>query len=121
MTDLVLVNANVLTMDASRPRATAVAVAGGRITAVDEVPAKALRLAEEFWERRHKMHTAQMEKFAADEAAEAAAGGPAAGGANYSSESASADRGGNEAPQSTGGSLASAAQQVNQILANPNG
>ncbi|KXP07981.1 30S ribosomal protein S1 [Tsukamurella tyrosinosolvens] len=61
-------------------------------------------------ERRHKMHTAQMEKFAADEAAEAAAGGPAAGGANYSSESASADRGGNEAPQSTGGSLASDAQ-----------
>ena len=41
MTDLVLVNANVLTMDPSRPRASAVAVAGGRITALDEVPAAA--------------------------------------------------------------------------------
>ncbi len=37
-------------------------------------------------ERRHKMHTAQMEKMAADEAAEAAAG---ASGTNYSSESGS--------------------------------
>jgi predicted amidohydrolase YtcJ len=35
---LVLVNGNVLTMDPSRPRASAVAVAGGRITALDEVP-----------------------------------------------------------------------------------
>jgi predicted amidohydrolase YtcJ len=34
---LVLVNGNVLTMDPSRPRASAVAVAGGRITALDEV------------------------------------------------------------------------------------
>ena len=41
MTDLVLVNATVLTMDPSRPRASAVAVAGGRITALDEVPAAA--------------------------------------------------------------------------------
>jgi predicted amidohydrolase YtcJ len=39
MTDLVLVNATVLTMDPSRPRASAVAVAGGRITVLDEVPA----------------------------------------------------------------------------------
>ncbi|HET9970401.1 MAG TPA: amidohydrolase family protein, partial [Streptosporangiaceae bacterium] len=42
MTDLVLVNANVLTMDPdpmARPRASAVSVAGGRITALDEVPA----------------------------------------------------------------------------------
>ena len=35
MTDLALVNANVLTMDPSRPRASAVAVAGGRIEALD--------------------------------------------------------------------------------------
>ena len=52
MTDLTLVNANVLTMDPARPRATAVAVAGGRIAAVDEVPAKALRLVDlrgAFW------------------------------------------------------------------------
>jgi predicted amidohydrolase YtcJ len=44
VTDLTLVNANVLTMDpdpAGRPRASAVAVAGGRITALDEVPAGA--------------------------------------------------------------------------------
>jgi predicted amidohydrolase YtcJ len=34
-----LVNANVLTMDPARPRASAVVVAGGRITALDEVPA----------------------------------------------------------------------------------
>jgi hypothetical protein len=42
VTDLVLVNANVLTMDpgpSARPRASAVAVVGGRITALDEVPA----------------------------------------------------------------------------------
>lgn len=38
---LVLVNANVLTMDPARPRASAVAVAGGRITALDEDPAGA--------------------------------------------------------------------------------
>src|SRR5690348_11067287 len=34
--DLVLVNANVLTMDPARPRETAVAVAGGRITEVGD-------------------------------------------------------------------------------------
>jgi predicted amidohydrolase YtcJ len=39
MTGWALVNANVLTMDPARPRASAVAVAGGRITAVDEIPA----------------------------------------------------------------------------------
>ena len=39
MTDLALVNANVLTMDPARPRASAVSVAGGRITALDEIPA----------------------------------------------------------------------------------
>jgi hypothetical protein len=39
MTGWALVNANVLTMDPVRPRASAVAVAGGRITALDEVPA----------------------------------------------------------------------------------
>jgi predicted amidohydrolase YtcJ len=42
MTNWALVNANVLTMDpdpSARPRASAVAVAGGRITALDEVPA----------------------------------------------------------------------------------
>ena len=33
--DLLLVNANVLTMDPARPRATSVAIAGGRILAVD--------------------------------------------------------------------------------------
>jgi predicted amidohydrolase YtcJ len=41
VSDLTLVNANVLTMDpdpSARPRASAVAVAGGRITALDEVP-----------------------------------------------------------------------------------
>jgi predicted amidohydrolase YtcJ len=32
--DLLLVNANVLTMDAARPRAAAVSVAGGRVTGV---------------------------------------------------------------------------------------
>ena len=35
MTDLALVNANVLTMDPARPRASAVAVTGGRIEALD--------------------------------------------------------------------------------------
>jgi predicted amidohydrolase YtcJ len=35
---LVLVNGNVLTMDPARPRGTVVAVADGRITALDEVP-----------------------------------------------------------------------------------
>ena len=42
MTELVLVNANVLTMNPdplARPRASAVSVANGRITALDEVPA----------------------------------------------------------------------------------
>jgi predicted amidohydrolase YtcJ len=39
MTGWALVNANVLTMDPARPRASAVAVAGGRITALDEIPA----------------------------------------------------------------------------------
>src|SRR5215472_18444139 len=46
MTDLVLVNANVLTMNRDRPRATAVTVAHGRITAVDEIPARALRVVD---------------------------------------------------------------------------
>jgi predicted amidohydrolase YtcJ len=35
MTDLLLVNANVLTMNPARPRASAIAVTGGRITALD--------------------------------------------------------------------------------------
>jgi predicted amidohydrolase YtcJ len=35
-----LVNGNVLTMDPGRPRASALAIAGGRITALDEVPAR---------------------------------------------------------------------------------
>ena len=35
MTDLALVNANVLTMDPARPRASTVAIAGGRIEALD--------------------------------------------------------------------------------------
>jgi predicted amidohydrolase YtcJ len=39
LTSWALVNANVLTMDPARPRASAVVVAGGRITALDEVPA----------------------------------------------------------------------------------
>ena len=42
MTDLALVNANVLTMDPARPRASAVAIAGGRIEALDADPAEAL-------------------------------------------------------------------------------
>ena len=46
MTDLVLVNANVLTMDPNRPRATAVAIAHGRITALDEVPPGAARVVD---------------------------------------------------------------------------
>ena len=46
MTDLALVNANVLTMDPVRPRATAVAVAGGRITALDEIPPGAARVVD---------------------------------------------------------------------------
>jgi len=41
VTDLALVNANVLTMNRDRPRATAVAVAHGRITALDEIPSGA--------------------------------------------------------------------------------
>jgi Predicted metal-dependent hydrolase with the TIM-barrel fold len=46
MTDLVLVNANVLTMDPNRPRAIAVGMAQGRITALDEVPPGAARVAD---------------------------------------------------------------------------
>ena len=46
MTDLVLVNANVLTMDPNRPRATAVAMAHGRITVLDEVPPGAARVVD---------------------------------------------------------------------------
>ena len=49
MTDLALVNANVLTMDPSRPRASAVAVTGGRIEALDAstgVPAGADRVVD---------------------------------------------------------------------------
>src|ERR1700739_2508610 len=36
--DLLLVNANVLTMDLARPRASAVAVAGGRVAGVGDDP-----------------------------------------------------------------------------------
>ena len=46
MTDLALVNANVLTMDPSRPLAASVAVAGGRITALDEIPPGAERVVD---------------------------------------------------------------------------
>ena len=46
MTDLALVNANVLTMDPARPRATAVAVAGGRITTLDEIQPGASRVVD---------------------------------------------------------------------------
>ena len=49
MTDLALVNANVLTMDAdpsARPRASAVAIAGGRIEALDANPAGAGRVVD---------------------------------------------------------------------------
>ena len=62
-------------------------------------------------ERRHKMHTAQMEKTAADEAAEAATAA-----AGYSSETAAADdaeapaAAGSAPAESAGGSLASDAQ-----------
>lgn len=55
-------------------------------------------------ERRHKMHTAQMEKMAADAAAEAASGGAG----NYSSESGAQAASGQGEP--AGGSLASDAQ-----------
>lgn len=62
-------------------------------------------------ERRHKMHTTQMEKTAADEAAEAATAA-----AGYSSETAAADdaeapaAAGSAPAESAGGSLASDAQ-----------
>ena len=61
-------------------------------------------------ERRHKMHTAQMEKTAADEAAEAATAA-----AGYSSESGAGDADAASAAstsssESAGGSLASDAQ-----------
>ena len=46
MTDLALVNANVLTMDPARPRAAAVAIAQGRITALDEIPPGAARVVD---------------------------------------------------------------------------
>ena len=49
MTDLVLVNANVLTMDpdpAARPRAAAVAIADGRIEALDADPSRAARVVD---------------------------------------------------------------------------
>ena len=46
MTGWALVNANVLTMDPARPRASAVAVAGGRITALDEIPAGTARVVD---------------------------------------------------------------------------
>ena len=49
MTDLVLVNANVLTMDpdpAARPRAAAVAIADGRIVALDADPSRAARVVD---------------------------------------------------------------------------
>ncbi|HET8992191.1 MAG TPA: 30S ribosomal protein S1, partial [Rhodococcus sp. (in: high G+C Gram-positive bacteria)] len=55
-------------------------------------------------ERRHKMHTAQIEKMAADEAAEAAAG---VSSSNYSSDSAPES---GEVETTGGGSLASDAQ-----------
>ena len=44
--DLALVNGNVLTMDPARPRATAVSVAGGRITALDEISPGAARVVD---------------------------------------------------------------------------
>ena len=46
MTDLALVNANVLTMDPARPRASAVAIAQGRITALDEIRPGASRVVD---------------------------------------------------------------------------
>ena len=42
MTDLALVNANVLTMDPARPRATAVAITGGRISDLPADPGSVL-------------------------------------------------------------------------------
>jgi predicted amidohydrolase YtcJ len=42
MTDLLLVNANVLTMDPARPRATAVAITGGRISDLPADPGSVL-------------------------------------------------------------------------------
>src|ERR1700759_3638677 len=50
MADLLLVNANVLTMDPARPRARSVAAAGGRIIAVD--PGPELRAREGGGQRR---------------------------------------------------------------------
>jgi len=46
VTDLTLVNANVLTMDPARPRASAVAMAGGRIEALGAGPAGAGRVVD---------------------------------------------------------------------------
>jgi predicted amidohydrolase YtcJ len=46
VTDLALVNANVLTMDPARPRASAVAIAQGRITALDEIRPGASRVVD---------------------------------------------------------------------------
>lgn len=46
MTDLALVNATVLTMDPARPRASSVAIAGGRIEALDAGPARADRVVD---------------------------------------------------------------------------
>jgi len=46
VTDLALVNANVLTMDPARPRASAVAMAGGRIEALGAGPAGAGRVVD---------------------------------------------------------------------------
>jgi len=46
VTDLALVNANVLTMDPDRPRATAVGIAHGRITALDEIPPSAAHVVD---------------------------------------------------------------------------
>ena len=43
--DLLLVNANVLTMDPSHPRASSVAVSGGRVVAVDD-PAPAVSVVD---------------------------------------------------------------------------
>jgi len=46
MTDLALVNGNVLTMDPARPRASAVAIAGGRIEALNADPARTSRVVD---------------------------------------------------------------------------
>ncbi len=43
VTDPALVNATVLTMDPARPRASSVAIAGGRIEALDAGPARRAR------------------------------------------------------------------------------